>query len=417
MADLDRDLVSALLRRLRDTRGQLFTRATDDEVLRMMRVIIDTAEGPAVTLGGLLALGKYPQQFLPQLDITFVAFPTTTGEPLRDGTRFVDNLSIDGPIPTMVAETLGAMRRNMKRRSVVVGLGREDQWEYPEEAIREMVANALMHRDYHPLARGSQVRVELYPDRLEIRSPGGIFGPIEAENLLAEPVSSSRNALLAKLLEDVEVPGSGRTVCENRGSGLLAAAAALRHAGLEPPTLRDSVREFQVVIPNHGLLDPEAVSWLLTIDTTGLSDRQRLGLAFLKRHSAITNQQYRTLNGCDALIATRELTGMASAGLIEKSNDRRWSTWHLSQIETAQHQAQLDFVTAGGRSSRGDRRSEIRALLARGPRSSRELADSLGMTREGVLKWLRRMEADGEVTATGSSRKSRRNTWRLDHHT
>ena len=79
----------------------------------------------------------------------------------------------------------------MKRRGIVVGLGREDRWEYPEEAIREIVANALMHRDYHSLAHGSQVRVELYPDRLVVSSPGGIYGPVAREDLMAEPVSSS----------------------------------------------------------------------------------------------------------------------------------------------------------------------------------------------------------------------------------
>lgn len=412
--DLDQDLVAALLRRLRTTRGDVFARATDEEILRMMRVITQGDAGLQVTLGGLLTLGRYPQQYVPQLDVTFVVYPTPTGEPLADGTRFMDNQSIDGPIPTMVAGTLAAVRRNMKRRSVVVGLGREDRWEYPEEAVREVVANALMHRDYHPLAHGTQVHVALYPDRLEVGSPGGLYGPISREDLFAEPVSSSRNAMLAKLLEDVEVPGTNRTVCENRASGLLAAAAALRAAGIEPPKLEDSVRQFRVVFRNHGLLDDEAVAWLATVETLGLNDRQRLSLAFLRRHSTITNQQYRTLTGCDALAATRELTGMASQGLIEKSNDRRWAVWHLSGPEEARpRQGQLGFTPQRQPSGRRDRRPEIRDLLGNGARSSQELADSLRITREGVLRWLRRMEADAEVRPTGSSRRSRLNKWEL----
>lgn len=411
--DLDVDLVDALLRRLRNTRVQAFAHETDDQILRMMRVVVDTEAGPLVTLGGLLALGRYPQQFLPQLDITFVAHPTSTGEPLADGTRFVDNQSIDGPIPVMVAGALSAMRRNMKRRSVVVGLGREDSWEYPEEAIREVIANALMHRDYHPLAHGTQVRVALYPDRLEIGSPGGLHGPISHEDLLAETVSSSRNAFLAKLLEDVEVPGTGRTVCENRGSGLLATAAALRAAGIEPPRLVDSVREFRVEIQNHGLVDDDALAWLATIDTDGLSDPQRLGLAFLRRHSTITNQQYRTLTGCDPLTATRELTGMASCQLVTKTSDRRWAVWHLAEpVLDPDLQTQMPLIAeVPPERRRRDRRTEIIDLLGNGPRSSQELADTLGFTKEGVLQWLRRMERDGTVRSTGSSRKSRYNRW------
>jgi len=413
LTDLDADLVAALLRRLRGTRGTVFATSSDDQILRLMRVVVDRDDGPAITLAGLVALGRYPQQFFPQLDVTFVAVPTVTGEPLADGTRFLDNQSIDGPIPTMVATALSAVRRNMKRRSVIVGLGREDKWEYPEEAVREIVANALMHRDYNPLAHGTQVRIALYPDRLEVGSPGGLHGPIAREDLLAESVSSSRNALLAKLLEDVEVPGSGRTVCENRGSGLLATAAALRDAGIEPPELLDLVREFRVVVRNHGLLDDEAVQWLATIDTVGLSDRQRLGLAYLRRHSTMTNQQYRTLTGCDALTATRDITAIAARGLIQKSSDRRWAVWHLvEELDVEPSQRQLDFTDAPRVARRRDRTAEIRSLLGPGSRSTRELASELGMSPQGVLNWLLRMEASGEVRAT-AKRRSRANRWEL----
>jgi len=410
--DLDPALTTALIRRLRSTRGQVFAAANDDEVLKMMGVTSDRDGVRRVTLAGLLALGRFPQQFVPQLDVTFVVLPTVSGEPLQDGTRFLDNQSIDGPIPRMVAETLAALRRNMKRRSIVVGLGREDRWEYPEEAIRELVANALMHRDYHSLAHGTQVRVALYPDRLEVSSPGGLHGPVSREDLLAEPVSSSRNARLAKLLEDVEIESTNRTVCENRGSGLLATAAALRDAGMEPPQVIDTVRVFRMVIRNHGLLDEDAVAWLSTIDTARLNDRQRLALAFLHRNQRITNQQYRSVTGSDSLTATRELTALAAKGLIDKTSDRRWTVWVLAGIDGPEPQARLEFVEEPPR-SRSDRRDAIRALLQSGPRSTQDLANELGITPEGVRQWLRRMEDEGEVEPTSKKRRSRHNKWRL----
>lgn len=111
-----------------------------------------------------------------------------------------------------------------------------------------------MLRDYHPLAHGTQVRVELYPDRLQVVSPGGLHGPVVREDLLAETVSSSRNASLAKLLEDIKLPGTGRRVCENRATGLLATAAALRRAGLPPAELVDDVRQLRAVVSNRPLV-------------------------------------------------------------------------------------------------------------------------------------------------------------------
>lgn len=410
--DLDNGLVDALIARLRSTRGRVFADETPEAILRMVGATTESDGATRPTLAGLLALGRYPQQYHPQLNVTFVAFPSTTGEPLADGTRFLDNQSVDGPIPVMVAEILAVLRRNMKRRSIVVGLGRDDVWEYPEEALRELITNALVHRDYHAMARGTQVRVEMYPDRLEIVNPGGLHGPVPRSDLLTEPVSSSRNATLAKLLEDVGIPGTDQRVCENRASGLLATAAALRRAGMEPPKLVDNVREFRAIVYNHGLLDDEAVAWLSTLGTHGLNDQQRLGLAFTRRTGSITNEQYRTVTGCDPLTATRELTAMAGRGLLEKSNDRRWASWTLRGAAPATPQQELRWEEPPP-AERRDRRPEIRALLADGSRSTAELSKAIGITKEAVRLWLRRMEDDDEVRPTSKARRSRLNRWEL----
>lgn len=409
---LDRELVAAMLRRMR-RRGPAISNSDDDDILRMVGVTVGGTD-PGISLAGLLSLGRYPQQFVPQLNVTFVAYPTLNGEPLDDGTRFLDNESLDGPIPEMVAGALAAVRRNLKRRAVITGEGRMDQWEFPEQVVREVIVNALMHRDYHPLAHGTQVRVELYPDRLEVVSPGGLHGAIDREKLLAEPVTSSRNAQLAKMLEDVEVPRTGRTVCENRGSGLLTIAAFLRKAGLEPPIIKDDINSFKVIIRNHGLLDSAAVEWLSNFDTNGLSDRQRLSLVFLRRNRSITSSQYRVLTGCDSRTATGELAGLAYKGMIEKTSDKLWTVWRLSRSlrTVGSHQGESAGVDAA-RSTRRDRPLQIRALLQRGPLSTRQLAQELGLSRQAVLWWIRRMESEGQVRPTEASRTSPRNKWQL----
>ena len=406
---LDPGLVTALLSRLRSRRGSVFAHSSDEAILRMVGVVVGDEE-PGISLAGLLALGRYPQQFLPQLNVTFVAYPTVNGEPLEDGTRFLDNESLDGAIPLMVSGSLAAIRRNLTRRAVVTAEGRLDRWEYPEEALRELVVNALMHRDYHPLAHGTQVRIELYPDRLEIVSPGGLHGAVDRHKLLAEPVTSSRNAQLAKLLEDVEIPRSGRTVCENRGSGLLAIAAFVRRAGLEPPSITDDVGSFQIVVRSHGLLNTKSVAWLSMFDSSRINDRQRLSLAFLRRNRQISNPQYRILTGCDALTATQELTDLVSSGILRKTYDRLWPVWRLSS--SAGDIAQPGRLRGEIKAPLG-RRAQIRVLLSSGPKSAGILAEELGVTRGGLLRWLRRMEEDGEVRPTEARRQSPRNKWEL----
>ncbi len=139
--------------------------------------------------------------------LTFVHYPTAEGANTETGERFVDNVVAEGPIPVMVRDALLAVRKNMTRRSVVRGAGRADIWQYPEAALREAIVNALVHRDLSPAARGTQVQVEMYPDRLTVRNPGGLFGPVTEERLGEEGVSSARNASLLRLLEDVPWPG------------------------------------------------------------------------------------------------------------------------------------------------------------------------------------------------------------------
>lgn len=168
---------------------------------------------------------------------------------------------------------------------------------------------------------------------------------------------------------------------------------------------------------NHSLMDEQALAWLSTIDIVGLDDRQRLGLAFTHRNGRITNQQYRTLTGTDAFTATRDLTDLAGRGLLTKSNDRRWAVWTPTgdAKQTGPEQASLDLETTRHPAQplrRGDRRDAIRQLLASGPKSALELASHLEIGREGVLQWIRRMEAAGEVEPT-AARSSRSNQWQL----
>jgi ATP-dependent DNA helicase RecG len=245
--DLDPVLVGSLLERVRRPETSNVRQLTDEQALRLLKVLVRHEERWVPSLGGLLALGTYPQHFFPALSLTFVAYPTPVlGEPGPRGERFLDNRRFDGPIPRMLRPALDALERNMLRRAVMHGAFREDEWEYPEAAVREALVNALVHRDLSGAARGTPVQVHLFPDRLTIINAGGIFGPISVDQLGEEGVSSTRNQVLMKLLEDITTPDEGRLVCENRGSGIGAMLTALRQAGLPAPQFMDRIATFQV---------------------------------------------------------------------------------------------------------------------------------------------------------------------------
>ena len=404
ITDLDPSAVAALLTRLRSTRGKAFADATDDEALEFVRVL-DRSEGrTAVTLAGLMALGRYPQRYYPQLNVTFVSFATKDGTPMPDGTRFLDNAAIDGSIPVMIEETVSVALRNMTRRSVVVGVGRTDYWEYPEEAVRELVANALMHREYNPLAHGVQVRVELFPDRLEVISPGGLFGSLRPDMLGAETVTSSRNAVLGRLLEDIRLPDRNQMVCENRGTGLLAVSASLRTAGMEPTTMRYSLSEFRSILRRGAVLNESTEMWLSTLPLSGVTQRQRLCLAYLRREDGITNSTYRALTGCDAPTAANDLKDLSSRKLLTRDNLGKTPQWRLNPLAT-----QMAQPTA---STQTGRKQEIIALLRNGPLSTSKIAELLGISTGAVRRHITELETTGIIVPT-SKKKSPKNMWTL----
>jgi hypothetical protein len=202
----------------------------------------------AVTdLAGLLTLGSYPQEFFPQLNITFVVFPSDQAGVVPDGgPRFIDNRSLNGPVPWVVSDAVDAITRNMRLTGTVRGVGRQDVYEYPVEALREAIVNAIMHRDYSPPSRGAQVQVEMYPSRLVVRNPGGLFRPVAEGELGAEGVTSSRNPVLSALLQEVQLPDSDRVICENRGTGIPTMLEQLRRSGTASVKFSNAISHFTV---------------------------------------------------------------------------------------------------------------------------------------------------------------------------
>ncbi|MDR2620287.1 MAG: putative DNA binding domain-containing protein [Propionibacteriaceae bacterium] len=325
LADLDQVGVQRLVERYRNRRGPVFAKAEVIDVLRMAGVCPRGESGDQVSLAGLLALGIYPQQFSPQLNVTFVSYPTVDGRPMADGTRFLENVPLDGSIPQLVAGLVAVVQRNMTRHSVVHGIGREDVWEYPVEAIRELIVNALMHRDYHPLAQGTQVRVEMYPDRLLFINPGGLYGAANPTELLQGTVSSSRNAVLARLLEDVELPNTNRTICENRGSGIRTIATELAASGLPLPFFKVASGMFIAELRNTVIQPPSSTNHPREeITHTTTENPTEIILAALA-NAPKTTTELMELTGLTRSGVLRHLRTLETNGIIIPTTSRRRS--------------------------------------------------------------------------------------------
>jgi ATP-dependent DNA helicase RecG len=251
--DLQPRLVKGLLARVRNRPGTSLARDSDETLLKRLKVLVSCRGKVVCTLAGLLALGKYPQQFFPALGLNFVVYPGEgVGEPGANEERFLDNQRIEGAIPGMLGPALAVLVRNTKHRAVVRGLYREDVGEYPVTAIREAIVNALVHRDLSNSSRGTPVQINMFKNRLLVHNPGGLYGPVTVDSL-GEGISAPRNIRLLRILEDVTPVGERRAVCENRGSGVGAMQDALRRSGLPEPRFEDRIATFRVTFLNTPL--------------------------------------------------------------------------------------------------------------------------------------------------------------------
>ncbi|MER5199562.1 ATP-binding protein [Streptomyces sp. NPDC002755] len=417
---LDSELIRSFLRRVRETKSQIFTRISDTEALRMLNVLVNYDNNLVPSLAGLLVFGVYPQQFEPQLDITFVAYPTPEAGVLGpSGERFTENRSIDGSIPEMVSECIRILKRNMRRRSIVTGLFRTDEWEYPEEVLREALVNALVHRDYSEFARGMQVQVEMYPDRLVIRNPGGLYGPVEVTSLGTETISSSRNKALLKILEDTPY-SDNRMVCENRGSGIARMRIALVDAGMEPPRFTDDISSFTAEFPNHTLIDEDALTWLSSLSSDPLSRPQMTALVMMRNGEVMTNSSYRSATGVqDSRAASRDLKDLVDRGIADQVGTRGSTVYTLSGQAEGQFDGLLaEFIeeaipladaTDGAELS--DLQNRVLASLESGPLLRHEIEERTGLDFGQVRGALKALRDKGRVDLVGKAR-SKNARWR-----
>ena len=218
----------------------------DSEIMELMGI---TQKGE-FTLAAVLVFGLYPQAWFPQLCITAISLPgTAMGGTDRDGARFLDNKRITGSIPDMLEEAVDFVRRSMRTKTIVDRDGhRADKDEYPIVAVREVILNALIHRDYSILTENTPISIEMYRDRMEVISKGGLYGGGSVRQL-GKGRPETRNAALANILELLRIT-------ENRYSGIPTVFRAFEDAELPKPEFVVERGVFKVRLRN-GMEMPE----------------------------------------------------------------------------------------------------------------------------------------------------------------
>ena len=244
---LDQNRLQQYLEAVKQERNNL-SALPDPEIMELTGI---TSQGE-VTMAAALVFGIYPQAWFPQLCITAVSLPgTAMGDTDREGGRFIDNKRITGSLPEMLEGAVDFVRRNMRTKTIIDENGRRaDRDEYPLTAVREAILNALIHRDYSMLTENTPICIEMYRDRMEITSKGGLYGGGSVRQL-GKGIPATRNAALSNILELLRVT-------ENRYSGIPTIFKSFADARLPVPEFVVERGLFKVIFRNGTHMADEA---------------------------------------------------------------------------------------------------------------------------------------------------------------
>lgn len=256
----------------------------------------------SVNNSGAILFGKYPERFVPNCGIQCVAFDSEDEQ-----IEWTDKKEINSPMVLSVFEAIEFIHDNTKSKIKVEDTGRKEVKQYPTNALREVLVNAVVHRDYHNQREKTQVRV--YPNRVEIKNPGGLIGTMSVEDLWTDS-SVQRNPTIASVMQRMEL-------AEEMGTGIQRITDEMEARNYPKPKFQDNG---SFIVNLIGKKIPEE-----------LNERQQKFLNETKFKGTYTNSDYQEMMDISRHTAWNDLKDLAQRGIMEKRGKKRGTKYAFTQ--------------------------------------------------------------------------------------
>lgn len=222
---------------------------------------------------------------------------------------------ISGGIFNQIDDTINFILDNNRKTAWVPSedTRREEHWEYPPDAIRELVVNTLCQRDYRS---GGIVQVHIFTRHLEIWNPGKLPDEITLESLKTRHISIPRNRTLAQILFYA-------CFIEQRGSGTTKVVESCRSNGSKEPEFYEKDNTFSIVLHSSSII-------VLLEDPTVLNIRQKEAIGYLQRNPYVSSPEYGKLFNCSPKTAQSDLSELESMNIVFKSGKTRTTVLNLN---------------------------------------------------------------------------------------
>jgi len=226
--DLDRLKIQYFL----DHRRNGIISPMTEDVLRSYEIIKKEHTTDYATVAGMLLFGKSPQQFLSEAYILCCHFSD-----FKDREAIASRIC-KGTLFEQFDESFDFIMERINKSFKIEKKKREEHWEIPPIAIREVLMNAILHRNYHINA---PVKISIYSDRIEFFSPGGLPGPMDTSEL-ESGITYVRNTCIAKVLWEAQY-------IEKMGSGFITLFKSYRKEGLLSPQVIEGTNFVKCILP------------------------------------------------------------------------------------------------------------------------------------------------------------------------
>lgn len=259
------------------------------------RVILDKLnllDGSKLKRAAILLFGKGTQKFYPSAYLKIGRFLTEADLQTSD--------VVEGNLFEQLESALEILRtKYLKSEIRFEGIHRREILEYPHEALREGIINALIHRDY---LGTSTIQIRVYNDRLVIMNEGKFPPEVPVEKLKTEHISKPRNVLLAGAFYKAGF-------IESWGRGTIKIVEKCLEQGLPEPDFKE---EFGVVTVQfyRDRWNDENLRKL------GLNERQIKAVMYVKEKGRITNKEYQEIAGVSNKTAYLELSDAVEKGVF-----------------------------------------------------------------------------------------------------
>jgi len=226
---------------------------------------------------GILFFASDPRKFIFHTEATLVAFKGT------ERIHIYDKLDVRDDLLTQFNEAIMFLKKHLNVRIEIKDANRKNIYEIPIDALREAVANAIMHRDYS--MRGTSLMVEVHDDRVDISNPGGLPEGLDINSLGKEEISVRRNELIADLFSRMDK-------AERIGTGMKRMRKMMKDAGLPYPEIKSGT--FFTISFERSRYQPPEITGKETIEKTSKKTIEKTGekiIRLIKGNSAITIQE------------------------------------------------------------------------------------------------------------------------------